>query len=74
MMEAESEECLRGVIADARRLIDADDWTAAYVRLLKLNYCDRAANCAVADDCARIRDLFRRNIERIQQTGQKAVG
>jgi hypothetical protein len=73
-MMDDSEECLRGVIADARRSIDADDWTAAYVRLLKLNYCDRAASCTVAADCTRIRDLFRRNIERIQQNGQMAAG
>ncbi|MEW5729046.1 MAG: hypothetical protein AB1918_14555 [Pseudomonadota bacterium] len=57
--------CLRGLVADVRRDIDADQWTSAYVKLLRLSYCDRRASCSRDTECARVREVFGRNIERM---------
>lgn len=67
------EECLRGIIVDVRQSIDADQWTAAYVKLLQMNSCERRPQCSLGSECARVNDVFSRNIVRVQPD-EKACG
>lgn len=72
MMEEYGDACLPDVVADLRRDIEADRWTAAYVRVLRLGACDRRSSCPIATECARVRDVFARNVERAMPAAKAA--